>query len=116
MPATGGGRSREPRLPTPEFLAAGYVAASSLVAFTAMAIDKHRAKTGQWRIPERTLLTLAAVGGSIGVMTAQRLLRHKTWKEPFRTHLRIIIGLQAALLGLVAFLAIRHAFSVLLPG
>ena len=116
MLAAGGERSREPRLPTPELIAAGYVGATSLVAFTAMAIDKRRARLGAWRIPERTLLTLAAVGGSIGVVTAQRLLRHKTWKEPFRTHLRIIVGVQAVVLGLVAFLAIRQAFSALLPG
>eukprot|EP00923_Selenidium_pygospionis_P056637 GHVN01098853.1.p1 GENE.GHVN01098853.1~~GHVN01098853.1.p1 ORF type:complete len:172 (-),score=10.91 GHVN01098853.1:395-910(-) len=36
-----------------------------------------------WRVSERTLLLLAAIGGSMGAKLAQRMVRHKTQKQPF---------------------------------
>ncbi len=53
----------------------------------------------RWRrIPERRLLFWAAVGGSPGAVLAQRLFRHKTLKEPFRTRLRMITAIQLTVL------------------
>ena len=43
------------------------------------------------RVSEKTLLTLAFVGGSLGAICAQRFLRHKTQKEPFRSILSAIV-------------------------
>ncbi|MGV8998173.1 MAG: DUF1294 domain-containing protein [Parvibaculaceae bacterium] len=40
-----------------------------------------------YRVSEKTLLTLAAVGGAFGALAGQRVFRHKTQKEPFRTYL-----------------------------
>ncbi len=54
-------------------------------------LDKQAARHHGTRISERTLLTLAFVGGSLGAVCAQRLLRHKTRKEPFRSNLRAIV-------------------------
>ncbi|MDQ0323256.1 uncharacterized membrane protein YsdA (DUF1294 family) [Pararhizobium capsulatum DSM 1112] len=39
---------------------------------------------------ESTLLWLAIAGGSLGALTAQQVLRHKTRKEPFRSILMTI--------------------------
>lgn len=64
-----------------------YLIAINTAAFSAMAIDKHRARRHRWRIRERTLLTLALLGGSIGAIAAMRLLRHKT------NHPRFSVGL-----------------------
>lgn len=50
-----------------------------------MYFDKRAAVKGTWRIPERTLLFWAYIGGGIGVKWVQRRFRHKTHKEPFRT-------------------------------
>lgn len=42
---------------------------------------------GEWRIPERSLLLTALIGGSIGVFTGMRTHRHKT------KHLRFSLGI-----------------------
>ena len=75
-----------------------YLVVVNGVCFLAFAWDKRRAQTGHWRISERTLLTLAAIGGTIGAFVAIRRLRHKTQKEPFRTRLRLIAAAQAIIL------------------
>lgn len=59
--------------------------------------DKQAAVNGTWRVSERTLLWLAFVGGSLGAIGAQRVLRHKTRKEPFRTILMAIVALHVVL-------------------
>jgi uncharacterized membrane protein YsdA (DUF1294 family) len=73
----------------------------NLMTFVAFRIDKTAALGGGRRVPEATLLGVAFWGGSLGAALAQRLLRHKTRKEPFRTRLRLIKALHI-LLALVA--------------
>lgn len=58
--------------------------------------DKRAAKQGDRRIRERTLLLFALMGGSLGAVTAQHMLRHKTRKQPFRGLLLAIVFLQLA--------------------
>ncbi|HEU0133216.1 MAG TPA: DUF1294 domain-containing protein [Allosphingosinicella sp.] len=61
---------------------------------------KRRAVAGAWRVPESTLLGLAALGGSPAALLACRLFRHKTRKQPFATLLLLIAAIQAgALIG-----------------
>lgn len=83
---------------SPYLVLAIAVAALNGASFAVFAWDKWCARTGGWRVPERTLLGLAAIGGSIGAVFGQIFLRHKTRKEPFRTHLRLIVGLQTFVL------------------
>jgi len=66
-----------------------FLALNGLV-FSIYFLDKQAARHHRRRISEKTLLTLAFVGGSLGAVCAQRLLRHKTQKEPFRSILRAI--------------------------
>jgi uncharacterized membrane protein YsdA (DUF1294 family)/cold shock CspA family protein len=61
-----------------------YLAASAL-AFLAYAMDKSAAKNNRWRIRERTLHLLGIVGGWPGALLAQKMLRHKSQKEEFKT-------------------------------
>jgi uncharacterized membrane protein YsdA (DUF1294 family) len=78
----------------------------NLFVFATYFIDKRAARLGHPRVSERTLLMLALFAGSPGAITAQRLLRHKTQKEPFRTLLMGIAALHVVLLGgAAAFLA-----------
>ncbi|MDZ4391700.1 DUF1294 domain-containing protein [Cypionkella sp.] len=62
---------------------AGYLLLANALAYTAFAVDKSRAIRAERRIPERSLLILATLGGWIGAKLAQHRLRHKTRKQPF---------------------------------
>lgn len=66
--------------------------------------DKQRAIAGERRISEGDLLGLALIGGSPGALLARQLFRHKTRKEPFSTHLLLIVALQVG--GIIGFLLI----------
>ena len=62
---------------------AAYILLANTLAYTAFTIDKSRAINAERRIPERSLLILATLGGWIGAKIAQHRLRHKTRKQPF---------------------------------
>ena len=61
-----------------------YLAVINIVAFVAFGLDKRRAKREEWRIPERTLLVLAFLGGGLGAIMGMLAFRHKTRKLRFR--------------------------------
>lgn len=48
------------------------------------AYDKNRAVRKGWRIPEKTLITAALVGGAAGAMLGMYVFRHKTKHTKFR--------------------------------
>jgi uncharacterized membrane protein YsdA (DUF1294 family) len=70
----------------------------NLMTFCVFWWDKAAARQGHWRVSEARLLQFAFIGGSLGAFAAQRLLRHKTRKEPFRTQLMAILILHAVLI------------------
>lgn len=86
-------------------LAALYLLAINAAAVTAFALDKRAAARGAWRVPERRLLILVALGGSPGAVAARLVLRHKTRKASFSMALWAIVALQAA--AGVAYLLLR---------
>ena len=49
----------------------------NVAAFAAFGIDKWKARTGRWRIPEATLLALAGLGGAIGAYLGMQVLERK---------------------------------------
>lgn len=71
-----------------------YLIAINLFTFIVYGIDKWKAKKNLWRIPEKTLLLLAAVGGSIGAWFAMFVWRHKTKHAKFRVGIPVIIFIQ----------------------
>ena len=60
-----------------------YLCIINAVSFLLMLIDKQKAKKNRWRIPERTLLGVSAIGGSVGGLLGMYLLRHKTLHKRF---------------------------------
>ena len=55
-----------------------YLFLINALALTLMLLDKHFARTHRRRIPERTLIATAALGGSLGGLLGMYLFRHKT--------------------------------------
>jgi len=56
----------------------------SPISFLAYGWDKRLARHGGWRVPEKTLHSIDAVGGWPGGLLAQQLFRHKTQKTSFQ--------------------------------
>lgn len=75
-----------------------YLIIINIIAFLAMFIDKKKAEKNRWRIKESTLLILALIGGSIGVIAGMYVFHHKTQKPRFYIGIPIIIILQILLI------------------
>ena len=45
-----------------------YLAVINVIAFGLYGLDKYRAMNNMWRIPEKTLLGVAAIGGSLWII------------------------------------------------
>lgn len=73
------------------------------IGFLLMLADKQRAKKNYWRIPESTLLTAAALGGSIGSLLGMYTFRHKTRHLKFTLGVPAILVLQLLLIGWLIF-------------
>lgn len=73
-----------------------YLLVINLFGFFIMWLDKRKSKKGAWRIPEKTLFIVTALGGGIGTIAGMYTFRHKTQKLnfvigfPFITILEII--------------------------
>ena len=76
-----------------------YLAGISLVSIGLTVFDKRAARLGLWRIKERTLLLIAAIGGSIAMLITMRLIRHKTKHAKFMVGIPVIIIMQIAAVG-----------------
>lgn len=60
-----------------------YIIFMNIIAFSAMGIDKYKAKRKKWRIPEKNLMGLSLLGGSIGMILGMYFFRHKTKHKLF---------------------------------
>lgn len=75
-----------------------YLLIINALAFLLMLVDKRKARKNRWRIPEKTLLGTALIGGSLGAMAGMQLFRHKT------KHLKFMIGIPVMLAGHILLL------------
>ena len=71
-----------------------YLLLVNAAGFLLMLVDKYKAKRNLWRIPEATLMGVAAIGGSIGSIAGMKLFRHKTKHAKFYIGLPVILTLQ----------------------
>ena len=69
----------------------------NLLTFFVYGIDKWKAKRDKWRVPEATLLMLAALGGSVGALLGMFVFHHKTKHKKFLIGVPLILLAQLAL-------------------
>ena len=80
-----------------------YITVVSVTAFLMYGMDKWNARKGLWRIPEKTLLGIAAVGGSVGAYAAMQMFRHKTKKPKFYIGVPLIFAIQIGILLYISY-------------
>ena len=68
-----------------------YLLIVNAVGFILMLVDKYKARKNLWRIPEATLMLVAAIGGSVGCLMGMYTVRHKT------KHPKFVLGIPAIL-------------------
>ncbi len=81
-----------------------YLLVINLIGFLVMWWDKHQAKLGNWRTPEKTLFMITFLGGGFGTIAGMYKFRHKTKK------LRFTVGFPTILIteiGLVVYLLVE---------
>ena len=74
-----------------------YLILVNITGFAMMGIDKRRAKRGAWRIPEKTLFLVSALGGSIGTWVGMYFFHHKTKHWYFVVGMPLILIVQIIL-------------------
>ena len=84
-----------------------YLLAINLIGIALTIHDKRAAQRHRWRVPEATLLWGSALGGSVGMYAAMRLIHHKTQHRKFMWGIPAIFAAQVVLLILV----IQYPFS-----
>ena len=66
----------------------------NIIGFLIMLIDKKKAEKGKWRIPEKTIFIVTALGGGIGTISGMYVFHHKTRKLQFTIGLPFITILE----------------------
>ena len=76
------------------------------VAFLLMLADKQKARKNKWRIAESTLFSIAAVGGSLGILLGMYTFRHKTRHIAFTAGIPAILAVQIVI-GVILYAIIK---------
>ena len=81
-----------------------YLIVINIVTWIAFGLDKWKAKTGKWRIPERTLLLLALIGGSLGALAGMIMFRHKTRKAKFFISVPVMFVVHCVIVAMLVYM------------
>ena len=84
-----------------------YLLIINAAGFLLMLVDKWKAKKNRWRIPESTLLIVAALGGSEESLLGMYIFRHKTLHLKFTLGIPLILAGQCVLAVVVMALAAK---------
>lgn len=83
----------------------GYLVVINLITFFVYGMDKHKSRyKGVQRIPEKTLLGLATIGGSVGALAGMYVFWHKIRKPKFYIGVPLILAVQTAVAILISVL------------
>lgn len=80
-----------------------YLLIANLVTWILYGVDKRKAIKGAWRIPEKTLILSAVIGGSVGALAGMMMFRHKTRKAKFMVGVPVIFVVQCIVLAFVVY-------------
>lgn len=75
-----------------------YFITVNVLGLVLFGIDKWKAKHDKWRISEATLLSVTAIGGSIGAWVGMKVWHHKTMHKKFKYGIPLVMVLQFSLL------------------
>ena len=80
-----------------------YIVIISLISVIVCIYDKGISKKNkvELRVPEKTLMLLSAIGGSVAMYLTMLLIRHKTKHVKFMLGIPLIIALHAAIVYLL---------------
>lgn len=76
-----------------------YLLSINVIGLLVMFLDKQKAKRQKWRIPEKTLFSVALLGGALGTTLGMHFFRHKTKHWYFRYGMPLILLVQVGLFG-----------------
>jgi len=77
---------------------AAYILIISIISVIMTIKDKTCAKKGKWRVPEKTLFILSALGGSAAMYITMKAIRHKTQHKRFMIGIPVIMIVQTLLI------------------
>mgnify|MGYP001022385141 FL=1 len=82
----------------PLHIVLAYFITVNVLGLVLFGIDKWKAKHDKWRISEATLLSVTAIGGSIGAWVGMKVWHHKTMHKKFKYGIPLVMVLQFVLL------------------
>lgn len=77
-----------------------YLLLINALGWLIMLADKRKARKNQWRISEGTLVAVAMLGGSLGILLGMYTWRHKTKHAKFTVGIPVILAVQI-LIGII---------------
>lgn len=77
-----------------EWILIAYLVIINILAIYATVHDKNSARKHKWRVPESTLLILAAMSGCVVMYATMRIIHHKTKKLKFMLGIPIIFVIE----------------------
>ena len=80
-----------------------YLVIIKVVTFIMYGIDKWKAKSNRWRIPEATLLWMAVFGGAVGAQLGMSVWHHKTMHKKFKYGIPAILIAHVLLAGFAIY-------------
>ena len=87
-----------------------YLSVINFTTWAAYGLDKGRAKSGKWRIPERTLLLLALIGGSLGALAGMIMFRHKTRKPKFFISVPVMFVVHCVIVAMLVYMKLVYNY------
>ena len=80
-----------------------YLVVINIIAVIVTVHDKNAAQRGAWRVKERTLMLISALGGAPAMYLTMLTIHHKTRKPLFMIGIPVIFILE-----LILFFVVKH--------